>query len=61
MSKKMIIVVPDDLHKRFREAVFKRYGMRKGDISRAVCEAIELWLKENGIDEGEDWTSALSA
>jgi len=54
MSKKMIIVIPDDLDKRFRAEVFKRYGMHKGDISRAVCEAIELWLKENSADEGEN-------
>jgi len=54
VAKKILIVIPNDLDKRFREAVFKRYGMRKGYISKAVCDAIELWLEENDADEGQN-------
>jgi hypothetical protein len=30
--------------KRFKEEVFKRKGMKKGNISEAVEEAISLWI-----------------
>jgi hypothetical protein len=31
---------------RFREAVFKRKGMKKGNISEAVQEAVLLWIND---------------
>lgn len=43
---KMNIVLPDDLEKKFREAVFKAKGMKKGNISEAMEEAIQKWIKE---------------
>jgi len=50
MSKKsktvrINITISENLEKRFREQVFNRYGLHKGDIQRAVEEAIELWIK----------------
>lgn len=39
------LTITQSLEKEFREEVFKRYGLRKGDIQRAVEEAIELWIK----------------
>jgi hypothetical protein len=33
-----------DREKRFKEEVFKRKGMKKGNISEAVEEAILLWI-----------------
>lgn len=39
------LTISEDLEKRFRAEVFKRYGLRKGDIQRAVEEAIELWIR----------------
>jgi hypothetical protein len=45
MPKKMTVVIEDDLDERFREAVFKSKGLHKGNITEAVEEAIELWIK----------------
>jgi len=42
------IILPDDLEKRLRDAVFRRKGMRKGNLKAAINEAIVLWL-----DRGE--------
>ncbi len=38
--------LPDDLEQKFREAVFKRFGMKKGNISEALKEAVDLWIKK---------------
>ncbi|MCP8307115.1 MAG: hypothetical protein H3Z53_08875 [archaeon] len=40
------LTISKDLEKRFREEVFKRYGLHKGDIQRAVEEAIKLWIEK---------------
>ena len=44
--EKMSIVVGDDVEERFRKAVANTKGFRKGNISIALQEAIELWIKE---------------
>lgn len=36
-------VLPDDLERRFRMEVALRYGVKKGNMLRAISEAIELW------------------
>ena len=46
MVKKFNIVVSDDIEKRFRRAVSEYKGMKKGNISKAFEEAIELWLQD---------------
>ena len=43
---RMDIIVPDDLEKRFRAEVFKRLGMKRGNITQAVQEAIENWIEQ---------------
>ena len=43
---KMNIVVGDDVEERFRKTVANTKGFRKGNISIALQEAIELWIKE---------------
>lgn len=43
---KMNVVLKDNLEERFRRAVFERKGMKKGNISEALEEAIELWINE---------------
>lgn len=40
------IIIPDDLEQRFREEVFKRFGMKRGNITLAVQEAIEQWIEK---------------
>ncbi len=42
---KMNIVLDDALEKKFREAVFKRKGMKKGNISDSLEEAIKQWME----------------
>ena len=43
---KMNIVLKDDLEERFRRAVFESKGMKKGNISEAMEEALNLWIKQ---------------
>jgi hypothetical protein len=42
---KMNIIISDDTEKRFRDAVAGYRGVRKGNISKALEEAIELWIR----------------
>jgi hypothetical protein len=44
---KLVFTVSEELEKKFREAVYKRYGMKKGNISKAIREALELWISVN--------------
>jgi hypothetical protein len=37
-------VLEDKLEDRFRMEVAKRYGVRKGNMVRAISEAIERWI-----------------
>jgi hypothetical protein len=41
---RMVLTIPDDLEQKFRNAVFRRYGMRRGNLTKAVKEAIEQWI-----------------
>ena len=54
---KMNIVLTDELEQKFRKAVFERKGMKKGNISEALAEAIELWIQERASYEAEKWKS----
>ena len=39
------IYISDELEKKFREEVFKRFGMKKGNMAKALEEAITQWIK----------------
>ncbi|HKZ41131.1 MAG TPA: hypothetical protein VJ044_09225 [Candidatus Hodarchaeales archaeon] len=41
---KMNIVLDDKLEEQFRKTVFQRKGMKKGNISKAIQEAIVNWI-----------------
>ena len=41
------IILPDDLEKKFRNKVFKKFGMKRGNITLAIQEAISLWIGKN--------------
>lgn len=43
-KRRMDVYLTEEEEKRFREAVFKRKGMKKGNISEAVQEAVLLWI-----------------
>jgi hypothetical protein len=39
--------VDEDLYERFKAKINERSsGMKKGDLAKAVIEALELWLKQ---------------
>jgi hypothetical protein len=42
---KMNVVLDDKLEDQFRRTVFQRKGMRKGNISQALEEAIKHWIE----------------
>jgi hypothetical protein len=41
---RLVLIIRDELEEKFREAVFKRYGMKKGNLTKAIEEALELWI-----------------
>lgn len=41
------IVISDELEKEFREEVSKSLGMKKGNISLAIEDAIKSWMETN--------------
>ena len=41
---KLNIKVKDDIDKRFRREIFNRKGMKKGNLKKAVEEAMNLWI-----------------
>lgn len=43
---RMDVYLPEELEKRFKEQIFKRKGMKKGNISEAIQEAVLLWIKQ---------------
>jgi len=44
---KINIVVDDKIEKKFRNTVFKRKGMKKGNLTEAVEEAMLLWVSSD--------------
>lgn len=40
------IIIPDDLENKLRREIAKRFGLRKGNIQRAMEEAIGMWIKK---------------
>jgi len=45
--KRIDVMLPDELEEKFRNQVAKKMGMKKGNLSKAVQEAIEQWIEEN--------------
>jgi hypothetical protein len=41
------VILPDDLEEKFRKKVFDKYGMKRGNITTAIQEAIENWISKN--------------
>ena len=45
------LVVPDDFEDQFRQEVFKRKGMRKGNLTDAIIEGMKLWMGQPYIEK----------
>jgi hypothetical protein len=48
---KMNIVLTDEQEKKFRKTVYESKGYKKGNISEAIEEAIDLWIQKNTTEE----------
>ena len=44
---RLLVVIDDEVEKAFRNMVAKIYGFKKGALSKAVEEAIRLWLEKH--------------
>ena len=53
MPKKLTVLIQDELDEKFRNAVFQKKGMHKGNLTEAIEEAIELWIKERSKQQGK--------
>jgi len=53
MPKKLTVLIKDDLDEQFRNAVFQCKGMRKGNITKAVEEAMLMWINVCKKNEGK--------
>ena len=42
--------LPDELEKKLRFKTVERFGGKKGDLSKAVEEAIKTWVAKEKID-----------
>ena len=40
------VILPDDLEEEFRTEVFKSKGMKRGNITAAIIDALNVWMKE---------------
>jgi hypothetical protein len=43
---RMNLVLDDELEKEFRDAVYRKLGMKKGNIQIAVEQALKEWIAE---------------
>ncbi len=43
------VEIPENLNKEFRIRVIQIYGSKKGVITKAVIEAIQMWIKEKKL------------
>ena len=51
---KMNVYIPDNMETNFRKAVYERLGYKKGNLNRAIGQAIDLWLHYSGEELGKD-------
>lgn len=40
------VILSDELEQKFRDEVYKSKGMKKGNITIAIEEAINLWMED---------------
>lgn len=49
--------IPEELEREFRKKINEKTGMKKGSISQALKEAIELWMKQ---EEAKDKKQSIN-
>ena len=47
------VILPDDLEEKFREEVFKSKGMKKGNLTLAIEEAVNMWINAEKTKRSE--------
>lgn len=52
MPKKLTVLIRDDLDEEFRNAVFRKMGMHKGNLSEAIEDAMRMWIAKQSKKEG---------
>ena len=50
---RMQIVLSDELETEFREEIFKKHGMKKGNVSLVIEEAIKMWIEAQRTKRSE--------
>ena len=50
MTKSVTVNLDESIEKRFREKAILKYGHRKGSLAMALNEALESWIKDEGVD-----------
>ena len=45
------VELPDELEKEFRLEVGRRLGMKKGNLTKAVEQAIRQWIENKNLGE----------
>lgn len=54
------IILPDNLERRFREAIRQRLGLGRGNITRVIQQCIEEWIIREDLDITYTVATALS-
>lgn len=44
---KLMLNISEELDKEFREKVFEKYGIKRGNIKKAAEEALTQWIEKN--------------
>jgi len=52
---KMVITIPDELERRFRQRAAQKFGAKRGFLMKAATEAIEYWLEVLEGEEVMEW------
>jgi hypothetical protein len=42
-------IIPDELESKLRIEIVKRFGGKKGDLQKAIEEALEMWINRDTI------------